>query len=63
MKTMEKLLKQFRRMYPEYQAELDWLGSYPGFYTVVITDGTYPAYYHFNSCNEFREWMLGVVLY
>ena len=64
MKTMEKLLKQFRRMYPEYQAELDWLDSYEGWYTVVITEPVcdIPAYYHFRTTREFSDWMHGVVL-
>lgn len=64
MKTMYKLLKQFRRMYPNYQAQLDWINSYTGWYTVVITDGVYdiPAYYHFRTCNEFADWMRNVVL-
>ena len=64
MKTMEKLIKRFNRlMDPEMSAELDWINSYQGWYTVVITDGCgLPGRYHFRTCKEFREWMDGVVI-
>ena len=63
MKTMEKLIKRFNRNNPGYMAELDWQDSYPGYYTVWITN-TFglSARYHFRTCKEFREWMDGVVL-
>lgn len=64
MKTMEKLVKRFNRLFdPECTAELDWINSYPGWYTVAIVDGLgMLTNYHFRSCREFREWMDGVVM-
>lgn len=64
MATMEKLIRRFNKMNPAYKAELDWIDSYEGWYTVVITEPEYgiPAHYHFNSCKEFRDWMDNVVL-
>ena len=64
MKTMEKLIARFNRDNPGYTAELDWLDSYEGWYTVCIYDdacGT-SGRYHFRTCDEFAEWMNGVVL-
>ena len=63
MKTMERLIKRFNRLYPGVHAELDWINSYPGWYTVVITDNDYGVNdrYHFQTCNDFRDWMEGVV--
>ena len=67
MKTMEKLVERFNSMNPDYHAELLWMESYPGWYTVVIESSyapiDYPTYYHFRTCDDFREWMDGVVLY
>ena len=64
MKTMEKLVARFNRENPGYDAQLDWLDSYEGWYTVVITNDVcpIPAYYHFRTTREFDEWMRGVVL-
>lgn len=65
MRTMQKMIDRFNRKYDSlhYYAELSWLDSYPGYYTVVIADELgYTARYHFRTCNEFREWMDGVVL-
>ena len=62
--TMERLIKRFNRLNPDYHAELDWLSSYAGFYTVDITEPVcgLTSRYHFHTCAEFREWMDGVVL-
>lgn len=64
MKTMEKLVKRFNRLFdPEMRAELDWHSSYTGWYTVCIVDGCgYPTHMHFRTCHEFREWMDGLVI-
>ncbi|MCR5566022.1 MAG: hypothetical protein K6F61_04160 [Clostridiales bacterium] len=63
MKTMEKLCKRFNRMNPCYHAELDWINSYKGWYTVIIeSEYEYPAHYHFPTCNDFKDWINGVVL-
>jgi len=65
MKTMEKLVKRFNRLFGDafYTAELDWMSSYPGWYTVDITDPLgMSTRYHFHTCKDFREWMDGVVL-
>lgn len=65
MKTMEKLVNRFNRMFKDcfYKAELMWQDSYEGFYTVGVVDPLgMCTYHHFRTCNEFREWMDGVVL-
>ena len=64
MKTMEKLVARFNRENPGYHAELDWMSSYEGWYTVAITEPVcdMTSYYHFTSCEDFRSWMDGVVL-
>ena len=65
MKTMCKLVKRFNRLYKDwfYEAELDFMSSYEGFYTVCITNPLgMCTRYHFRTCAEFREWMDGVVL-
>ena len=64
MKTMEKLVRRFNRLNPDYHAELEWRDSYPGWYAVYITEPVcgLTSIYHFSTCAEFREWMDGVVL-
>lgn len=57
MKTMEKLIRRFNRLNPDCNAELDWLSSYEGFYTVYITDPLGMTHlFRFRTCAEFREW-------
>ena len=64
MKTIPKLIKKFKKMYPEYDAWFDELGSYNGHYTVAITEPVLhlTTYYVFFSCREFKEWINGMVL-
>ena len=64
MKTTQKLVKRFHRLWPHHEAYLDELESYPGYYRVAITDLDHDltAWYTFTSCRDFREWMNGVVL-
>lgn len=65
MKTFKKLCKRFEKLHPNYEVWFDELESYKGYYKVCITDKhilQIPAYYTFESCKEFKEWMEGVVL-
>lgn len=64
MKTFEKLCKRFSRLFPGYEIYFDKLESYPGFYRVCITrlDFNIPAYYTFETCKQFAEWINGVIL-
>ena len=63
MKTMERLIKRFNRMYPDYKAEL-CKDSWEPEYTVYITEPVcgLVSRYVFPTCRAFREWMAGVVL-
>lgn len=63
MKTMQKLVDRFNRMYPEYLAEL-CRDSWEQKYTIYITEPVcgITGRYVFKSCREFDEWMKGVVL-
>ena len=63
MSTMEKLVKRFNRMNPDYIAEL-CEDSWEPEYTVYITEPVcgLTARYVFGSCKEFKEWSDGVVL-
>lgn len=63
MKTIRKLVKKFRRMYPEYEIWLNELESHEGYYLVHITapEGIGTCY-TFTSCKEFDDWMWDVVL-
>ena len=65
MKTFRKLVKRFEKLHPNYECWFDELESFRGSYKVCITDKhilQLPAYYSFESCRDFREWMDGVVL-
>ena len=63
MKTMERLVKRFNRMYPDYKAELSrdtWEPRYSVYITEPVCGIT--SRYIFHSCREFMEWMGDVVL-
>ena len=63
MKTMEKLIKRFERLHPDYEAHFNDWESCPGYYVIFITQhGLWPAEYIFSTLKDFREWMDGVVL-
>lgn len=64
MKTFPKLIKKFKRLYPEYEAYFDTLESYKGYYRVAITEPVcgLTAWYTFESCKDFSDWINGVVL-
>lgn len=64
MKTMQKLCRQFERLFPEYCAELDEMESHKGYYRVCIIDlhNNLWSWHIFTSCMDFSEWMHGVVL-
>ena len=63
MKTMQRLVKRFNRLNPDYHASFhpEWQDTSE--YAVWISgpDGT-SARYTFATCRAFREWMDGVVL-
>ena len=67
MKTMGMLCKRFARIHPGSSAELDELGSYPGYYRICVETkspgaGTLYTWYTFKTCKEFKEWSEGVIL-
>lgn len=64
MKTIPKLIKKFKRIYPDYDAWFDKDFSYKGYYRVVITEPVLhlTSDYIFSTCRDFNEWINGVVL-
>ena len=64
MKTMENLCRQFEKRFPNYCAELDDINSYNDCYYICIIDieNNLWSWHIFNSCDDFRSWMNGVVL-
>ena len=64
MKTIQKLIKKFKRMYPDYDAWLDPIDSYKGNYHIAITEPVcgLTSWHYFSTCREFNEWINGVVL-
>ncbi len=64
MKTMEELCRRFSKLHPGYEAYLDKLQTYPGYYRVYIydSDSKLGTWYSFASGKEFKEWSDGVVL-
>ena len=64
MKTIEKLIKRFNRLNPDYNASLDELESYAGYYRINITKPVLglTSCYAFETCKDFADWINGVVL-
>ena len=64
MKTIPKLIRRFKRLYPEYEAWFDEVCSYKGCYRIAITEPVLhlTSDYIFSTCQEFEEWIDGVVL-
>ena len=64
MKTIQKLIAKFKRMYPDYDAYLDPIDSRKGYYWISITEPVcgLSSWYCFGTCREFEEWINGVVL-
>lgn len=65
MKTMERLVKRFNRLYEQwyYVAKLDKVESYAGYYVIYITDPIgITNRYTFTTCDDFRSWMNGIVM-
>ena len=63
MKTMKKLVNRFNRLYPADKAELS-SDSWEEKYTVYITEPVcgLTSRYVFTTCNDFLDWINGVVL-
>ena len=63
-KSMERALAHFKKCWPEHEATLDELESYPGHWHIGITEPVcgLTAWYWFDSVRDFREWTDGVVL-
>ena len=63
MKTMEKLCKRFNRIRPGYRATFhpEWQDTSEYVLWISSPDGE-SARYTFATCQDFREWMDGVVL-
>lgn len=64
MKTMNELCKRFGRLHPGYDAYLDKLQSYKGYYRVYIynQERDLGSWYTFATGREFKEWTDGVIL-
>ena len=64
MKTIPKLIRKFKNMYPEYDAYFDESESYKGYYRIAIIEPVLEltSWYTFDSCRDFNDWIDGVVL-
>lgn len=64
MKEMEKLVKRFNRLNPEYHAAFhpEWSDISDGYVVCISDPFGYSTRYTFARCRDFREWMDGVVL-
>ena len=64
MKEIDKLIRRFNNLHPDYEAHLDEIESGPRYYRIVITEPVcgMRVHYTFYSCRSFKEWMDGVVL-